>query len=153
MVTSPVTSIVDANGKTVPGQIVINFRPGSAQINELVQYSATAATNSVQIAYNKPSPSQLVYPYITFVNLASNSDPNGLFQEVIITGPNTFSKGDPVSSASLSGLDTIISATFYDCSLNDCSSDNNTLSINSGIWQNSALFNQVLKVFESINLP
>lgn len=152
-VKSPVMPIVDANGKTLPGQIVINFRPGGAQINELVQYSAAAAANSVQIAYSNPSPNQLVYPYITFVNLSSNPNPNGLFQEVIITGPDTFNMGAPVTSASLSGLDTIISATFYDCSLNDCSTDNNTLSINSNIWQNSALFNQVLKVFESISLP
>lgn len=151
-ITSPVTSITSANGQTVPGQVVVSVKPGSSQISELVVNSAVAAQSSAQIAFSNPTPNQLQYPYLSYIHLSSAPNPSGEFEEVMITGGTNFSQGQAVSSADLADVDPVISATFYNCSQNDCSSDNNTLSISNDTWQNSAIFQQVQKLLESFVL-
>ncbi len=151
-VTSPLTSL-DGTSGTVTGKIVFSIRPGSAAITELASGNTTAAVASTQIAYAKPTKNQHQYPYITFLHLKGGQNPDGLFEEVMITGVNQFAKGQGLTSYSLAQLDPIVSAAFYQCSNQDCTGTAAVpLSITSSTWQNDDTFKQVEAMFESLQL-
>jgi hypothetical protein len=152
-VTSPLTTIAGADGASTTGKVVLSIRPSSAGLSELSAGKATAAQNSVQFAYSKPSSVQYKYPFLAFVHLAGGSNPTNGFEEVIASGNTSFNKGDPITQDSLSP-DPIISATFYACSTTDCASGNGAtpLSISDATWQNADLFKQTLAILESLTI-
>jgi hypothetical protein len=152
-VTSPLLSIQNTGGSTVTGKVVLNIRPGSAQLSELASGNATAAQNSIQIGYTQPLASQQQYPYLSFINLNSGSNPSGGFQEVFITGMLQLTQGENITAADLSSLDPYISASFYSCSTQACSGAGETpLSISLDTWQNTSPFTQTLAIIQSIQL-
>lgn len=152
-VSSPMSSLPTADGSTVTGKVVVTVRPGSAPINELNSNNPTAAATSTQIAYTAPTTSQYQYPYITFINFANGSKTAGAFEEVMITGNTQFAKGQLVQAAALSGLDPIISATFTKCLTSACTgSDAVPVGITNTLWQNDAIYQSVLSIFQSFKL-
>lgn len=153
VVTSPLLSMTNASGSSVTGKVVFMIRPGSSEITELSGGTATAAAASAQIAYTKPTTSQHQYPYITFIHLKGGQNPSGLFEEVMITGVNQFAKGQGITSFSLSQLDPIITAAFYQCTTQSCTDTGATpLSITTSTWQNDDTFKQLEAIFESLQL-
>ena len=152
-VSSPLVSIVNASGGTVTGKVVVSIRPGSSQISELNSGTATASQASIQIGYNNPLPNQQQYPYLTFINLNGGSNSAGVFEEVMITGLTQFTPGESVTPSTLGPIDPIISASFYSCTTQVCSGPNQApLSITYATWQNTMVFQQVLSLFQSLQL-
>ena len=150
---SPLASITDASNTSITGKVVVTIRPGSADLSELSSGSATAAQASVQFAYSKPTAAQHQYPYLTFIHLTSSANPNGGFEEVVVTGINQFTKGQSITADSLGSLDPIISASFYNCSTQTCTSSGATpLSITNATWQDTDIFKQVQALFQSLRL-
>jgi hypothetical protein len=151
--TSPPMSLTNTSGNAVVGKVVVQIRPGRTSISELSSGNAAAAQDSIQIAYQKPTANQRQYPYITFIHLAGGSNPSNAFEEVMITGNMTFAKSQTVTALSLTQLDPIISATFYTCTTKDCTGTGITpLDITNDTWQTSDLGQQVLALFQSIQL-
>lgn len=152
-VTSPLVSLSDANGQAITGKVVVNIRPVSAQLSELASDKAMVAQDSVQFAYTKPTSAQHQYPYLTYVHLAGGNNTNNVFEEVIITGVNKFTKGQALLPESLGGLDPIISAAFYQCATQACAGSSATpLSINDSTWQNTSVFVQTQALLASLQL-
>jgi hypothetical protein len=152
-VTSPLVSLASAAGASVTGKIVVTIRPGSADITELAPGTATAALASVQIAYTKPTASQHQYPYITFLHLKGGENKDAEFEEVMITGINQFAKGQGITTYSLSQLDPIIAASFYQCANQACTDTSTTpLSITSSTWENDATCKAAASIFASLQL-
>lgn len=150
-VTSPLASLQDVNNQTVTAEAVVSIRSASANLDELASNSAVAEQNSDQIAYIKPAPDQQQYPYITYIQL--NGGTNAGFQEVMITGTQQFTKGELVNETTLGGIDPVIAVTFYKCLSQSCNGSNRTpLSININTWQNNNLCQDVLNIFESLQL-
>lgn len=151
--TSPLTTITSAAGSSTTGKVVILIRPGSAELTELASGNATTPLSSVQFAYDKPTASQHQYPYLTFIHLVSGSNPNNGFEEVMITGVSSFTKGQALPAGSLGQLDPIISASFYSCSSETCTgSAAAPLSITNDTWQSQTVFTQVQSLFQSLQL-
>ncbi|MGH7195949.1 MAG: hypothetical protein ACREGA_04190 [Candidatus Saccharimonadales bacterium] len=150
---SPVTSLTSASGGSVTGKVTLSIRPKSSSISELSADKAETAQKSAQFGYSQPAKDQYRYPYLTFINLNGGADPSGQFQEVMITGVKHFAKGSAITSASLTGLDPIISARFYKCSTQACSgSATAPLGITNATWQNAATAQQALAIFKSLKL-
>jgi hypothetical protein len=151
--TSPRTGMADAQDESVIARAVLTIRPKGTDITELDAGTATVAVTSYQIAYSSPTKVQHGYPFLTFVHLAGGSNPQKLFEEVMVTGAAKFSANQTLSSYSLLNLDPIISATFYQCSTQACTgSGAEPLSITSDIWQSSDLGQQVLGIFQSLQI-
>lgn len=152
-VTSPLVSIPGANGQSTTGKVIVSIRPGNTTLSELSSDKATAGQASAQIAYDKPTSAQHQYPFLTYVHLAGGANPSSSFEEVIITGVSSFAKDQPITSASLSQLDPIISARFYACSNQACSTSSATsLSITNATWQNAPVCMQTLAIFQSLQI-
>ena len=151
--TSPLTTIINTDNSSVVGKIVIQVRPGTDTVSELNSNSPITSLASTQIAYSQPTSNQTSYPFISFIHFSDGSKATGSFEEVIITGGLSFTQGQTISAENVSGLDPIISASFYQCAAQSCTgSSESFLSINLNTWQNSTIFKQVLAIFESFQL-
>jgi len=151
--TSPLTTVINADNDSVVGKIVIQVRPGTASADELNSNSPITSQASTQIAYSKPTTNQTSYPFISFIHFSDGSKATGSFEEIMITGGLSFSQGQSISAQDVSGLDPIISANFYQCSTQSCSgSSESFLSINLDTWQNATIFKQTLAIFQSFQL-
>lgn len=151
--TSPLTTIINADNASVVGKIVVQVRPENVAASELNSNSPITSLASTQIAYSKPTSNQTSYPYISFIHFSDGAKATGAFEEVMITGGLTFTQGQTISAEDVSGLDPIISANFYQCAVQSCSgSSQSFLSINLDTWQNTTIFQQVLAIFESFQL-
>lgn len=151
--TSPLTTVINADNVSVVGKVVVQVRPGTDTIDELNSNSPATALASIQIAYSSPTANQISYPYISYIHFSDGSKTSGAFEEIIITGGLSFAQGQSISAEYLSGLDPIISASFYQCSTKSCSGSSQSLmSITSNTWQNAPIFQQVLAIFESFQL-
>lgn len=152
--TSPLTSIPAAGGSTVTGKVVVTIRPGATTTpSELNANSPTAAAASAQFAYSSPTANQYQYPYLTFIHFSTGVTTAGAFEEVLITGTTQFTAGEAVTASDLSGLDPIIAATFSKCTTQACTASGATpLSITSGTWTNTSVFQQVQALFTSMKL-
>jgi hypothetical protein len=150
---SPSTTIENADNQSVTGKVVVTIRPGTATISELNSGTPTAAQASSQIAYTAPTTNQHQYPYLTFIHFTSGSSAAGAFEEVMVTGINTFTKGQAVTAGDLSSLDPIIAATFYTCGNTACSGNGSGyLSITGSTWTNDSLFVATQNLFSSLKL-
>ena len=151
--TSPLSTVINADNTSVVGKIIIQVRPGTGTINELNNNSPITALASAQIAYSQPTTNQTSYPFISYVHFSDGSKASGAFEEVIITGGLSFALGQSISAEYLSGLDPIISASFYQCATQSCiGTSQSLLSININTWQNISIFQQVLTILESFQL-
>jgi hypothetical protein len=151
--TSPLTTVINADNDSVVGKIVVQVRPGTATADELNSNSPITSQASIQIAYTKPTTNQTSYPFISFIHFSDGSKATGSFEEVMITGGLSFSQGQSISADDVSGLDPIISANFYQCAAQSCTGSNeNFLSINLDTWQNASIFQQTLAIFQSFQL-
>ena len=149
-VTSPLVATTNASNSQVTGKVIVQIRPASATINELNTNAPVEALASTQIAYSHPTANQFQYPYVSYIHFSNASKVSGAFEEVIITGSQLFSQGQSFSAGDIVDLDPIISASFYQCSTQSCSGSGQTpLSITNNTWQNSAVFQRVLALFES----
>ena len=145
--------MADSRDASVIARAVITIRPKGSTLDELSAGTATLAQDSIQIAYSHPTKVQHGYPYITFIHLAGGTNPNKLFEEIMITGATKFSAGQLLSPYSLVALDPIISVTFYQCNTEACTGTGaSPLSISNDIWQSSDLGQQVLGIFESLQI-
>jgi len=152
-VTSPLVSIPGANGQSSTGKVVVSIRPSGSTLNELSSGKAAAGQESAQIAYDKPTSAQHQYPYLTYLHLAGGANPTSSFDEVIITGVSSFPKDQVIVPASLSQLDPIVSARFYTCSDQTCTTASATpLSITNSTWQNDPVCMQTLAIFQSLQI-
>lgn len=150
---SPLVSITNDKGTTITGKVVVSIRPGSAQLSELASGNAIAAQASAQFAYTKPTSAQHQYPYLTFIQLAGGSNPTSGFNEVMVSGITSFSKGQSITTNSLGQLDPIISASFYQCTGQTCNNaEQSPVSITNNTWQNGSVFQQVQTLFASLQL-
>ncbi len=151
--TSPLTTIINADNSSVVGKIVLQVRPGTDTASELNSNSPITSLASTQIAYSKPTSNQTSYPYISFIHFSDGAKATGAFEEVMITGGLSFTQGQTISAEDISGLDPIISANFYQCANQSCTGSNQSfLSINLDTWENTTIFQQVLAIFESFQL-
>jgi hypothetical protein len=152
--TSPLSSIPAASGASATGKVVVEVRAGNSSINELNVYSPVEAIASSQIAYAAPTAAQYAYPFLSYFHFTNgNSKTAGVFEEVMITGGQSFTASESLNASYLSGLDPIISASFYECTTTACTGSGQTpLSITATTWQNSSIFEQVLNLFESFKL-
>lgn len=149
--TSPLMSVSNEKNQSVTGRAIITIRPGGSDLTELASDKATAGQASAQIAYTQPTASQRKYPYLTYIHLLGGDNPSALFEEVMITGATTFAKDQTISAFSLGPLDPIVSARFYQCSSQACSSTTAaSLSLTNETWQSSSLGQQVLAIFQSL---
>lgn len=146
VLTSPSNTIKDSNGATVSGKVTVQFRPRGPSIIELEPRTATAAYDSVQIAYANPTVGQHKYPFLSFINLGGDRT-KAAFEEVIITSTQEYKKDSPIDSINLASIDPLVSAHFNTCKADDCS---DTLSITNDTWQNTEVFKQTLAVFQSL---
>ncbi len=152
-VTSPAVSMPSTNGQSVNGKVVVSIRPGGTTLDELASNHATAGQASAQIGYDKPTPAQHQYPYLTYLHLAGGANPNSTFEEVIITGGSSFAKDQVILAADLSLLDPIVSARFYTCSNQTCATTNSAaLSITNSTWLNTDVCTQTLALFQSLEI-
>lgn len=150
---SPSSTVQAADGTNATGKVTVTIRPGSATISELNANSPVAAQTSAQFSYSQPTAAQHQYPYLTYIHFSNGLATAGAFEEVIITGVQTFTKGAPLSAGSLGDLDPIIGASFYRCSTTTCSGTGaGILSISNTTWQNATLFQQVQALFTSLKL-
>lgn len=152
-VTSPLVSLVGANGQSTTGKVVVSIRPGGTALSELSSDKATAGQASAQIAYDKPTSAQHQYPYLTYIHLAGGANPSSSFEEVVITGVTAFAKDQAITSDNLSQLDPIVSARFYACSNQACATSSSaSLSITNATWQNTQACMQALAIFQSLQI-
>ena len=152
-ITSPLTSVTSTSSSSVTGRVVITINPGGTSLPELASNKATAAATSSQFAYAKPTAAQHQYPYLTFIHLSGGANPAGAFEEVAITGITAFAKEQTVLPESLTQIDPLITARFYQCSTTSCPpAESAALSITSGTWQSGDLFTQVQAVFASMQM-
>lgn len=152
-VTSPLVSMLGANGQSTTGKIVVSIRAGGTPLSELSSGKAAAGQASAQIAYDKPTSAQHQYPYLTYIHLAGGANPSSSFEEVVITGVSSFAKDQVITSDSLSQLDPIVSARFYTCSNQACATSSSaSLSITNATWQNTQVCTQTLAIFQSLQI-
>lgn len=153
-VTSPLSSMASASGTSATGKIVVQVRPGNMAINELSANAPIEALASTQIAYSAPTANQYSYPYLSYVHFSNGSAKTaGVFEEVIITGGQSFTANESLNASYLSGLDPIITASFYQCTTTACTGSGETpLSITDSTWQSTQIFQQVLTLLESFKL-
>ena len=152
-VDSPSVPIPDASGASTTGKAEITIRPGTANLSELGAGTPTAAQPSLQIAYTKPTAAQHQYTYLTFIHFTTGSAVPGAFEEVLVTGVQSFKKGDAVTTTALTGIDPIIAVNFYRCATSDCAAKGaGPLSISNDTWTNNAFVKQIQTVFASLKL-
>jgi hypothetical protein len=149
--TSPLTTITTAAGSSVTGKVVVSIRPGTSSLDEL-NGTTTAAQASVQFAYQQPTADQYQYPYLTFIHTPSVSGVSGSFNEVLVSGTSPFPQDTNLTQSSIE-VDPIIGANFYSCSTQTCTSSSETpIAITNNTWLNSAVFQQTLAIFQSMQL-
>lgn len=151
-ITSVPDTFVNAAGASVTGKAIVTIRPGSAGIDELTSGTATIAQNSVQMGYTHPAADQHQYPYLTFIHLANGSSAAGAFEEVMITGVSSFSKGGSINTADLAGLDPVISVAFSTCVSSACTGTGSAMSINNATWTSNATLQEVQTLLDSLVL-
>jgi len=153
-VSSPLSSMASASGTNATGKIIVEVRPGNMAINELNANTPIEALASTQIAYSAPTAKQYSYPYLSYIHFSNGSAKTaGVFEEVIITGGQSFTANESLSASYLSGLDPIITASFYLCSTTACTGSGETpLSITDSTWQSTQIFQQVLTLLKSFKL-
>jgi len=152
-VTSPRVSLTGADNATVTGRVIVKIRASSVGLAELNSKSAVAAQDSVQIGYTKPTAAQHQYPYLTFIHFNDGSKVDGAFEEVIVTGVNTFKKGSTLSTGTLGAVDPLITAQFVQCNTSDCTGTNAVpLAITNATWTNADVNKQALAIIESLQL-
>lgn len=151
--TTPLVTIVNSKGIATTARAVVAIRPGGTSASELASDKAIAALSSVQFAYAKPTASQHQYPFLTFVNLEGSKDTASSFDEVIVTGVTSFTKGQSVLPESVTQIDPLISARFYVCATSSCDiSASAPLTIDSDNWQTNITCQQIRDLFASLEL-
>ena len=152
-VTSPRTTMANVAGESVIAHAVLTIRPKGSDLTELDPGTATAALDSIQIAYTKPTSVQHGWPYITFMYLRGGNNPGAVFDEVMITGALKFTKNQVISPYTFVQLDPIVSVRFYQCQTQACSGDSAVpFSVTNDTWQSSVLGQQALAIFESLQI-
>lgn len=149
-VSSPLVSLTDANGNSVPGKVTLTIRAGGSTMPE-IGANAVIAQDSVQYAYAAPTAAQHQYFYVSFLHLpAGSSSGKGVFEEVVITGVNSLAKGSTATSDTFGGVDPLVSASFSQCATQTCSGTGaSSLSVNAAAWQSDPTLQQLQKLFES----
>lgn len=150
-VTSPLVSITDATGASVPGKITLTVQAGGSSVGQIGSGQATVAQDSVQYAYDAPTAAQHHYFYISFLHLqAASSSTKGAFEVVVITGINTLTKGSTVTADTFGSVDPLVTAGFSKCSTEACIGTGAApLSVNAAAWQTDPNLKQLQTLFES----
>lgn len=152
VVTSTPSAITNDKGAEVTGKVLILFRPDDSDLAELsADSNASAAQDSQQIAYTKPTANQRQYPYVSFIHFGGDRTSSNPFEEIINTGGIQITKSTIVSASTVANVDPLVSAGLYVCKTEDCPTTGTpNLSITDDTWQNNDTLKKVKALFESL---
>lgn len=150
--TSPVVSLESATGTTPLAKLVVTIRPGGTTAGELAGDKATAGQASYQIAYDRPTSVQHQYPFLTFIHLSGGSNPQSLFEEVMITGVTSFAKDQAIPQGVATQFDPLITVRVYACKTQTCASDAAPLSLTNANWSGDPTCQQALAILKSLQI-
>ena len=145
-ITSPETSLKDANNNVVQGRIVINVSPKGQLPTDFGNSPATAVLNSQLISYTNPTPAQDAQTYISFLQYASTTTLGGL-NGIYVTGNYGYLKGQNISQTDIQSVDPLVRVSFEKCSK---SCENLTpLVISASDWSKSSFSLPILNIIKS----
>lgn len=149
--TSPVMKLARSSGDDAKGRIVLTFRAKDQKLPEFDSGSATAAKQSIKIAYTKPTQNQRGSTYESFLRYAGNVNTAAL-SGVYITGDSGYTLGQSIPKVDIQKVDPIISITFTKCSDNTCAGGGGELNIPLSLWENLAFSGPLEQMLKSITI-
>ena len=145
-ITSPETSIKDANNQVVKGRIVLSVSPKGQLPSDFGNASATAVLNSQLISYTSPTPAQDAQTYISFLQYA-NTTTLGALNGIYVTGNYGYLKGQNISQSDIQSVDPLVIVSFEKCS-NNCN-NLSPLVISASDWSKSSFSLPILDIIKS----
>lgn len=148
--TSPTTTLTDAAGQQVSGQIVFAVRAKGQVPAEFGSGNAVAVLASQKIAYSQPTDVQRANTYISFVRYA-NSPPASL-DAVYVTGDFGYKVGQAVPKTDIAKADPLVNLTFKQCADASCSGDTTPLALSSAAWENDDFSDPLASMLKSLSV-
>ena len=145
-ITSPVTSLVADNGKTVSGKTVLTvFNQG--QLPTGFGTDSVAVLNSQNITFTSPTSSQAAQSYISFVQYPATTITGGL-DAIYVTGNNGYMKDQNIPPTDVNKVNPLVIVTFMQCQNSACTSLL-PLTISSTMWSNLSFQVPILDMIKS----
>ncbi len=134
-ITSPITTLTDANGQTTQGKVLLTVRPKQANPEELSKGNAVAVLESQKVDYTHPSAGQRGSTYISYLQFAETTTKGGM-DGVYITGDAGYQYAGYVPKTDITSVDPLINVTFINCANEVCAkSAQSPLTISSTSWK------------------
>jgi hypothetical protein len=149
-VTSPVMTLVAANGQNVQGQAVLTLAKAGSLPTAFGTQSVAVLT-SQKIAYNQPSTSQAAQSYLSFIQYPATTTVGGL-DGIYMTGNFGYQKDQAIPSSDIASVNPLVYVSFYSCASSQCPlSSRQPLTISSSDWSSSSFSAPLLLMFKSFS--
>lgn len=149
-VTSPSLNLINANGQTVNGQIVMSLTK-QGTIPSGFGTNSVAVLSSTKINYTQPTSTQAAGTYISFVQYPATNTKGGL-DGIFLTGNYGYKKDQTIPSSDLAKINPLIDFTFLSCASASCpASSRQPLTIASTNWSNNSFSAPILLIFKSFS--
>jgi hypothetical protein len=145
--TSPLTNLTAADGKSVKGQIVFTAsKPGTLPAG-LTAGTNLAVLDSTVAVYTSPTSDQSGQTYLSFVQYSTTSIKGGL-DGVYVTGNYGYQKDQVVPTSDISNVSPLIYISFNQCKNKQCTTFT-PLTIASSSWTGTPLGQIINNLIES----
>lgn len=133
-ISSPNTTLTDATGAQVTGQVVLTVRSKQDNPEEFAKGNAVAVLASDKVNYTHPTSTQRGSTYISYLQYAATTTKGGL-DGVYITGDNGYQYAQNIPKSDIAGVDPLVDVTFVKCSDDACAKGSQTpLTISGKSW-------------------
>lgn len=148
-VKSPAIKLKDADGENTDAQISLLIRPNTDKLVEFDSGNAIAAINSEKIAYTQPSQTQRANTYLSFPRYAhSSAGMDGIY----ITGDFGYKSAQSIPKVDIQKIDPVISVVFGQCTNQQCSGNNTSLTISTDNWDNQSFSDPLKNMLQSFTI-
>ncbi len=144
--TSPETSLTNANNQTVQGRIILSVSPKGQLPSDFGSSAATAVLNSQLVSYTSPTPAQDAQTYISFLQYGSTTIIGGL-NGIYVTGNYGYLKGQNINQSDIQSVDPLVRVSFEKCS-NNCK-NLTPLVISASDWSKSSFSLPIINIIKS----
>lgn len=148
--TSPPTTLTNASGGNINGQIIMTISPKGQNLKPFDAGNAAAVRDSEKIKYTRPSNTQRKETSLTFTQYA-NTKISGVLDALYVTGDNEYSKDQPIPKTDMVNLDPLISVTFNKCTDSACNNTQPT-NIKADMWNKNSFADPIRKMLESLQV-
>lgn len=146
--TSPLTHLTNAVGKTVNGQVILTVQKQAQLPSGFTAGTNLAVLNSQLITFTAPSQDQSAQTYISYVQYSSTNTKGGL-NGIYLTGNYGIGKDEVVTANEVESVTPVMMVTFSQCQNKTCHTLT-PVTLSSAAWQASPAAQIITNLFESL---